>query len=152
MYSKAEASKIKADFWTRFGKYMQPVESSFPMKVNWINYKTGVKHIRIISDFTNSAAYTKIVLSFPDEDIRKGILQHFELLLSELSGGDEADWLITDYRIYNDKPISEIVSTLDGVNIFKHDTWPAAIAFLKSRLIAFDRFWFSHKDIFDYLV
>lgn len=45
MYSKAEKSKIRKDFWTAFGQYMKPVPSAEGTKVNWPNYKTGVKQI-----------------------------------------------------------------------------------------------------------
>ena len=45
MYSKHEASQLRQEFWTPFGRYMQPVLSSEGERVNWINYKTGAKHI-----------------------------------------------------------------------------------------------------------
>ncbi|MFA6248901.1 MAG: DUF4268 domain-containing protein, partial [Mucilaginibacter sp.] len=45
MYSKDQASQLKQAFWTAFGQYMGPVLSAEGLRTNWINYKTGVKHI-----------------------------------------------------------------------------------------------------------
>ncbi len=45
MFSKQDASKLKKEFWTAFGRYMKPVLSADGEKINWINYKTGEKDI-----------------------------------------------------------------------------------------------------------
>ena len=45
MYSAAESSKIRQDFWTTFGQYMKPVPSAQGYRINWQNYKTGVKDV-----------------------------------------------------------------------------------------------------------
>ena len=45
MYSKKEISLTRQEFWTAFGQYMAPIPSAGGEKINWINYKTGVKHI-----------------------------------------------------------------------------------------------------------
>jgi len=70
MYSKQQASQLRQEFWTAFGKYMQPVRSSDGEKVNWINYKTGAKHIffrmhaahgaAISIELTHGAAETRL--------------------------------------------------------------------------------------------
>ena len=45
MYNRNEMARIKQDFWTSFGKYMLPVQPAGDEKINWINYKTGIKGI-----------------------------------------------------------------------------------------------------------
>ncbi|RZK28608.1 MAG: DUF4268 domain-containing protein, partial [Hymenobacter sp.] len=45
MYSKAEATQLRQAFWTTFGQYMAPVPSAEGWPTNWINYKTGLKHV-----------------------------------------------------------------------------------------------------------
>ena len=45
MYSRAETTKIKKDFWTAFGLYMKPVPNAEGRRTNWQNYKTGIKDI-----------------------------------------------------------------------------------------------------------
>ena len=44
MYSKQELSRIREEFWTSFGRYMQPILSADGEKVNWVNYKTGMTY------------------------------------------------------------------------------------------------------------
>jgi len=46
MFSKKEASQLRKKFWMIFGQYMSPVLSSEGEKINWINYKTGVKGLQ----------------------------------------------------------------------------------------------------------
>ena len=152
MYSKTEASKIREAFWTKFGKYMAPVHSASSEQVNWINYKTGIKHIRFFTRFTNEEACAKIVITYTDDNDRKVVLKHFELLINDLDEQQEGVWEILDYQVEDGKPSAQIVSVLNDVNIFKQETWPAAISFLKARLISLNRFWASHKEIFEQLV
>ena len=45
MYSKAEVTQLRQAFWTALGQYMAPVPSAEGDTTNWINYKTGVKHV-----------------------------------------------------------------------------------------------------------
>lgn len=148
MYSKSEASKVRTDFWTKFGKYMLPVHSASSEKVNWVNYKTGVKHIRFLLDFTNSSASVIIVLLHTETEQRRKVIQYFESLLDELDTTGMGSWIINDFIMKEGKATGQISNSLDGVNIFQQETWPAAISFLKEQLIALDRFWFHHKDEF----
>src|SRR5690606_40670888 len=45
MYSKEEAKRLKERFWTNFGQFMSLVPNEEGVKVNWVNYKTGIKHL-----------------------------------------------------------------------------------------------------------
>jgi len=40
MFKRQEASRLREEFWTTFGRYMRPVLSTEGIKINWINYKT----------------------------------------------------------------------------------------------------------------
>lgn len=73
MYSKQEASKLKQQFWTSFGLYMQPVPSANGEKVNWINYKTGIRHVSFRMNAGDHADIS-IELSHPDETSRLAFL------------------------------------------------------------------------------
>ena len=46
MFSKQHASQLRKEFWTVFGQYMSPINSYEGEKINWINYKTGVKGLQ----------------------------------------------------------------------------------------------------------
>lgn len=71
MYSKLDASRLRQDFWTAFGQYMAPVPSAEGLKVNWINYKTGVKNFRFAMDAGTREASVMIVIHHPEEDMRR---------------------------------------------------------------------------------
>jgi len=43
MFSRKELAQSRKEFWMIFGQYMSPVLSSEDEKINWINYKSGVK-------------------------------------------------------------------------------------------------------------
>lgn len=152
MYSKEEASKIRQSFWITFGKYMKPIPSADGMPVNWVNYKTGVKHIFFRLDADKRGASIAIELAHPDAGIRELYFEQFEALKPLLADalGEAWDWQANTTNDYG-QPLSRIVKTLEGISIFKQEDWPVLISFLKPRLIALDQFWGDVKPIFEAL-
>ena len=78
MFSKKEASQLRKEFWMIFGQYMSPVLSSEGEKINWINYKTGVKGLQFKMNVVQDAASISIEITHPDVAEQKII---FEKLL-----------------------------------------------------------------------
>ena len=152
MYSKQEASLLRQQFWTTFGKYMAPIQSAEGTKVNWINYKTGVKSIFFRMDADSKSASISIYISPKDYDTR---LQYYNLLAGMKSMFDEAlqeEWIWLDETTdENDVSASKIYKELAGVNIFNKADWPVLISFFKPRIIALDNFWSSAKYGFEVL-
>lgn len=62
MYTRQEASKLKEEFWTAFGKYMSPIPSAEGLPINWVNYKTGVKDVSFFMEADNKQASIGIQL------------------------------------------------------------------------------------------
>ena len=60
MYNRNEHAKIKQEFWTSFGRYMMLVQSAGIEKVNWVNYKTGIKGVFFKMDVGISEAVIAI--------------------------------------------------------------------------------------------
>ncbi len=79
LYSKEQASSIKQSFWKAFGQYMALQPSAEGLKVNWINYKTGIRHLSFKMQAGNQTACIMIELSPPDGGIRELM---FDQLLS----------------------------------------------------------------------
>src|SRR5689334_3229582 len=77
MYSKQQASQLRQEFWTAFGRYMQPVLSAEGEKINWINYKTGIRHIFFRMHAAKGASIG-IEITHPDAGIQ---LEYFEKFL-----------------------------------------------------------------------
>ncbi|WP_194285673.1 DUF4268 domain-containing protein [Sphingobacteruim zhuxiongii] len=142
MYSRDEAKSIRESFWTSFGQYMTPILGAEGQKVNWVNYKTGVKHLFFRMDVDNKKAFIAIEMAHPDAGIRslmfEQFLQYKMVLESELA--EEWVWHEQCYDNYG-KETARIYMELSDVSIFRRDDWPSLISFFKPRIIALDSFW-----------
>lgn len=150
MYTKQEASLFRQKFWTAFGKYMQPVPGANGEKLNWVNYKTGVKHVFFRMDANNKQATIGIQITHPDTTERHLVFEQMEGLRSILHSELQEEWnWQRDAYDENGKTISLVSASLEGVNIFNRETWPQLISFFKPRIIALDAFWDLVKDAFE---
>jgi hypothetical protein len=149
MYSKQQASQPRQEFWTAFGKYMQPVLSAEGEKINWVNYKTGVKHIFFRMQ-ANKGALIAIELSYPNPGDRRAQFNKFLQLKTLFTTTMQEDWIWQqDTQDENGKITSRVSRELAGVNIFNKADWPALISFFKPRIIALDAFWSMVKPGFE---
>ena len=149
MYTKQQASQLRQAFWTAFGKYMSPVPGAEGEKVNWINYKTGVRHIYFRMDASQSSASISIQVTGNDSGKRDTIFEKIKSLKKLLHEalGEEWNWNenISDEH---GKPMHSISKELKNVNVFSTESWPQIISFFKPRMIALDAFWQLVKDRF----
>ncbi|GGI29308.1 DUF4268 domain-containing protein [Pedobacter mendelii] len=153
MYNKEEASRLRQQFWISFGQYMKPIPSVGGCHVNWINYKTGVKHIFFKMDVNNKMAIISIQIAHPDADIRELVFNQFEefKLMFTNSVGTDWNWIINATG-ENGKTVSQISTILENVNIYNKQNWPELISFFKPKLIALDEFWDNVKPVFENLI
>jgi len=152
MYSKQEASQLRKEFWTVFGQYMQPVLSSDGEKINWINFKTGVKDVFFKMNADNKKASIDIELHHADSGIRQLYYEQFVELKNFLHAQLDEEWTWMDESLdEHGKHMSRIYSEVSGVSIFKREDWPKLISFFKQRIIALDEFWSVAKHQFDAL-
>ncbi|MES2702097.1 MAG: DUF4268 domain-containing protein [Bacteroidota bacterium] len=152
MYTRQEISRQREAFWTTFGQYMRPVLSADGLKVNWVNYKTGIAGIHFKMEAHHAYAGIAIVLSHADTALRNEQYQQFarlrELLHEAL--GEEWQWLEGTEDEFG-KPVSIIKKELPQVNINNNEDWPKLISFFKQRIIALDEFWSAAKYTFEQL-
>lgn len=149
MYTRQQASEIRRNFWTRFGQYMRPIPGAEGELINWLNYKTGVKHLYFRMDADRNEAGVSVEITHPDPDERKEFYKRLiavNTIFNEITGEDWS-WQETAADDHG-REISRISKTLTGVNIFKTEDWPAIISFLKPRIQALDQFWYQVKDHF----
>ena len=149
MFSREEASRIKEEFWTAFGRYMSPVLSAEGMKINWVNYHTRLKDVYFRMDAGKKSATISISLEHRDPGIQELYFQQFlefkNILHTTL--GEEWEWEL--HIIDDGKVISKISKSVSGVSVFNKDQWPDLISFFKPRIIALDRFWEDAKYGFE---
>ena len=150
MFSKQEATQLRQQFWTSFGQYLSPVPSAGNEKINWVNYKTGVRFISFRMNADDSSAYIAIEISHSLPEQRKMYYEHFLSLKKILEKNLDGKWKWEEEG-HNDsgKPVSRIYSELPGVNVFRKEDWPAIISFFKSGITGIDSFWFQYKALFE---
>ncbi len=150
MFSKQETSYLKQQFWTSFGQYMAPVPSAEGVKINWINYKTGIKDIHFKMQADNTTATISITITHADTSKQTELYKRFMQVKILLQDTLQEAW---HWNLHvpdeNNKVVSNIYTSLTGVNIFKKDDWPAIISFFKVRIIALDVFWNEVKFSFE---
>lgn len=146
MYSNQEVSGLRQDFWTAFGQYMSLHLSVEGEKINWINYKTGIKHVYFKLYATNTVARIAIELTHSETGIRHQFYDQFVQSKKAMEQilGEQWIWL-NDATGENGKAISRIYVELPSVNVLNKAHWPAIISFFKPRLLALDDFWCLSK-------
>jgi len=152
MYTRDEASRARQDFWTTFGKYLNPIPSAEGTRINWINYHTHVKDVYFRMHADSKSASIAISIEHPDNGIRDVYFEQFlelKLMLHEQLQ-EEWNWKpnTTDD---GGRPVSRIQKELADVSIFNKEDWPALISFFKPRIIALDTFWENARYSFDSL-
>lgn len=146
MYSKQPAPLVRQQFWTAFGQYMWPILSAGGEKINWVNYKTGVKFIRINMQCEDGVAFIAIELSQPDAGIQVWQFDQISQFKKQFQGICGADWKWKQFNSGNDKKlISSITAYLENVHILNQSDGPAIISFFKERIIALDNFWNEYQ-------
>lgn len=150
MYSKEQSAILKQAFWTAFGQYMVLQPTNHTTKVNWINYKTGIKHINFKMEADQYRGKIAIIFSHPDPGIQELMFEQLVQYKNILNGYLEEEWIwkLHDQDEYG-KTISGINISIEGVSIFNKADWPALISFFKSRIMALDEFWEDAKYAFE---
>ncbi|WP_346239504.1 DUF4268 domain-containing protein [Niabella insulamsoli] len=150
MYSRSEASNIRKAFWTTLGQYLKPVKNAAGETINWVNYKTGVRHIYFRMDAGKRDASVAIEIKHPSADERATVFDQFVSVKKIFEGAAGPDW---DWQpVFYDEDGSagsRIFSQLEGVSVFNKENWPQIISFLKERIIHLDQFWASVKFQFE---
>ncbi|MET4544365.1 hypothetical protein ABIE26_001670 [Pedobacter africanus] len=150
LYSKDQASQLRQTFWTTFGQYIAPQPSAEGVKINWINYKTGIKHIFFKMQADGRGAAIAIEIAHPDAGMQELVFEQFKEYrkMLELELGEVWSWELHVTGEHG-KMVSRICQKTEGVSIFRKEDWPALISFFKPRIIALDEFWSDAKYGFD---
>lgn len=148
MYSKHAATLLSQQFWTSFGRYMSPVLSAEGEKINWVNYKTGIKSTRFTLQLIGNTATISIEFSHPDIGVQ--LYQFNQLAACKKKFIEECgeDWQWQKMRkVEDNKTISNITASIKNVSVLNQSDWPEIISFFKPRLISLDKFWSNFKFV-----
>jgi len=150
LYTKEQVSTLKQAFWTAFGQYMALQPTAEGGKVNWINYKTGIKHLYFRMQADQHQAKIAIEITHPDEGMQELMFEQFLSYKNILKSSFNEEWVwALHHQDDYGKKISSISKNISEVNIFQREDWPALISFFKPRIMALDEFWSDARYAFD---
>lgn len=152
MYSREQASQLRHEFWTAFGRYMSPVPSSEGLYINWVNYHTRVRDVFFRMDAGTKEAVIAITLEHRDTGIRDLYFEQFLELKMLLHATLEEEWIWEQNTTLADgRTVSRIYQSLPDVSVFNKAQWPDLISFFKPRIITLDSFWENARYSFESL-
>ena len=120
MFSKKELAQSRKEFWMVFGQYMSPVLSSEGEKINWINYKTGVKGLQFKMNVVQDIASIAIEINRSDIEEQKIIFEKLLQLKHILNNSLKEEW---NWALHTPEESGKIVSKIyqerRGINIMR---------------------------------
>jgi uncharacterized protein DUF4268 len=144
--------KIKEEFWITFGKYMAMVPSASGEKINWINYKTGIKNLQFKLTVDDKSVALFIDIAHPDLAVQRRLFQQFKADKVTLVNFTNNDWKWEEESLLADgRTVSRLFQLHAGVNVYFKADWPVMISFLKHALTGLDQFWNQQKDIYGFI-
>jgi hypothetical protein len=153
MLSKEELKNHKIAFWEEFKKRMSNHRSASGRKMNWLQYRTDLKDVYVRLETDKNGVRLCFDLQFKDTEIREIVWEQMGELKKVLTNemGDDGIWeehyrneSVPDFcRIYWEKNGLNFLNTTHKYEIFN---------FFEDRLIRFDSFYDTYKDILINLV
>ncbi|MCF0206176.1 MAG: DUF4268 domain-containing protein [Bacteroidales bacterium] len=121
MYSKAEASQIRRQFWIQFDEYSR---SYLGKHGKWMTYNTGVKDLVLKFNISRTQANVMMAVESRNEDLRFDIfckLHECELVLNGFLG---EGWIWDEMHILeNGKPVCALYKQIEDVDIYDQECW-----------------------------
>jgi hypothetical protein len=138
MFSKEEATKLRKEFWTSFGK-------SFPRK--WLLYNTKIKGFSFKFVADKKKAMVCLDIEHPDE-IANELLYDQMLSLKVLLETEIPEVIFNEnYELESGKNIRRIYVQLDEkFNIHNKDTWRNCYEFYFEMMPKFELFFYEYED------
>ncbi len=129
---------------------MKPIPNAEGRRINWPNYKTGVRNIYFRMKAERDFASIGIEIGHPDEELQELYFDQFGSFkkMFESTIGEEWDWKLHQVNEFGQQ-VSKIEKILPNVNVMDSEDWPKIISFLKPRIIALDEFWQNVKPGFE---
>lgn len=150
MFTKEVKKELTIAFWDKVKNALNKHKSSHGGRINWLNYPTGVKGIRINLFADNNLASVNLDLEHQDLGIRELHLEQLRECQKVLE--KEFDVPLIWHEIFtreNGKIITRIQPEPLKANLFKEEDHQSIIEHFKIHMHAFDRFWNNFGAIFD---
>ena len=152
MLKKEELRQLRLDFWSEFEDFTKKKRTANNRKINWAQYKSGIKDIYFRMDFTTKEAFLAIDLQMRDVEIRELVWEQFmetESLLKKNVGAELEKF--PNFSLEEGFEIHRMTWRLHGVNITNKKDYPKVVQFLSDKIQGLDAFWFEFSDLFNAL-
>jgi Domain of unknown function (DUF4268) len=120
------------------------------MKINWVNYHTGIKDLYFRMEAGPKSAAISISFEHNDPGIRALYFERFLEFKIILHATLEEEW---DWQLHASdtagREASRIQKELPDASVLNKNDWPELISFFKPRIIKLDSFWSDAKYSFD---
>ncbi|MFP9116095.1 DUF4268 domain-containing protein [Flavobacterium sp. RHBU_3] len=138
MFSKAEAQKMKKEFWTAFSE-------AYPRK--WLLYNTRIKDVSFKFYVDNKKAQVMLDIEPKEEDKRTIYYEKIESLKTILHEDFLPEAVLErNFYLENGKVISRIWVELNGISLYNMASWAATFRFFNISMDAFERFFYEYED------
>lgn len=137
MFSKVEATVLKKEFWTVFGK-------SFPRK--WLLYDTKIKDFSFKFFADNKSAAVFWDLEMTDEALREAYWEKLESLSDIIQEAVPEAVFAPQTVLENGKIIHRIKVEKSGVSIFNKATWRDIFEFFVEKMTALETVFYEYED------
>ena len=138
MFSKAEAQKMKKEFWTAFAE-------AYPRK--WILYDTRIKDFSFKFYVDNKKAMVLLDIEPKEDEKRKIYYEKMESLKNILIDEFLPEAIFEkDHYLETGKAISRIWVEQNGISLYNMASWAAIFRFFNIHMDAFERFFFEYED------
>jgi len=151
MFSKEEAKKLREEFWDQFKSLSSTRRARKKMPGNWMLEQTGIKALNLRFHVDREVAQVGIDLETRNMDKRIELFEKMESLKKLLEEAMESPliWEL-EYIRENGKSVSRIYLQMDGVDIYKRDTWSEAHKFMFANMMKLEAFFQEYRDFLKY--
>jgi hypothetical protein len=152
MFSKEEAKKLREEFWDQFKRMSAGKRAGKKLPDNWILAHTGIKALNLRFHVDHEVAQVGIDLETRNMDKKIELYEKLESLKKLLEETMESPmiWEL-EYIRENGKSVSRIYLQMEGVDIYKRDTWAEAHKFMYDNMMKLEAFFGENRDILKYV-
>ncbi len=151
MFSKEEAKELREEFWDQFKRMSAGRRGRKKLPGNWMLDQTGIKALNLRFHVDREVAQVGIDLETRNMDKRIELFEKLESLKKLLEEAMELPliWEL-EYIRENGKSVSRIYLQMEGVDIYKRDTWNEAHKFMFTNMMKLEAFFQEYRDFLKY--
>jgi len=151
MFSKEEAKKLREEFWDQFKRMSSGRRARKKLPGNWMLDQTGIKALNLRFHVDREVVQVGIDLETRNMDKRIELYEKLESLKKLLEKAMDAPlvWEL-EYIRENGKSVSRIYLQMEGVDIYKRETWSKAHTFMYANMMKLEAFFQEYRDFLKY--